>query len=330
VIGRISREKAREASKDADDVELTCLREGAGTRVSLDECLHDDRIAGQASEATSEELDHFPASAIDEHDQDDRATAADMVLSYRVKELGTSYPFSYQNRLVTYRGSKTLGYELCLGASLVDTVSGKSGRYLQVAFERAAAVAVAIWLGPRFGYMRTGDPPGSDDPADVQDALVRLSERTPEDWHLYPEYRRRAKSKGGSLRATVAVGRAGKPKDGGTDFLVFSSLDSRIGSVVIAGNCGCGKNWLRQNKHLDRPSESLQRLLESPSDPSLLDCFCLPFHLFGEEDWQQALRGGELTLDRIRLAKLLEEDDNRVYREVFCEALTRNFQDLRI
>lgn len=164
---------------------------------------------------------------------------------------------------------------------------------LQTAFERLAGVAMASTLGSGFMFLRTGFPPAEDsyknfEPESFERAIEMLEAEMPGEWVL------------------DANTKLKNPNDGGVDVVVWKRLDSREGSIMYVGNCGCGKNWLKEGKHRERPSSFLERLLSRPKPHHMHDFFSLPFHVYESRDWDDASTEGRLVLDRIRLALVAE------------------------
>lgn len=294
-----SRETARRAAKDADDVELEALRVGIQVPVPLDEALYDDSLSEEALEQRlNKDIAVDPAGGPDAVAQallEDAETESvlanvDLVLRDRQDILGDYYPFERTGNTISYRGSRTLSYELCLAIVHVENISYRAYKPLQAAFERLAAIAMSRTIASAL-FVRTGYPQDSeldDEPGNIQASTGLLNALMPDTWSLDPNSEIR------------------EPKDGGVDAVVFRSIDSRSGSLVFVGNCGCGRNWLRENKHRERASERLEQLLSLPKRYNMFDFFALPFHIVDKGDWREATHEGRLFLDRLRIARILE------------------------
>jgi hypothetical protein len=299
-LEEMSREAARKAAKDADDLETAALRAGLGVSVPLDESVYDQQISDEDLEAEAADIDDFDREEADpvadvtaqEVQAEELVSAAAKVVLERQKLLGDIYPFRLNDNRVEYVGSKTLVYELCLAIANVN-VSKNPYKKLQVAFERLAGAAMSSMLGPGARFVRTGYPPAEDgeisgEPQSFEEAVKWLDLAMPGEWLAEPNT---------SLNDA---------KDGGLDVVVWKRFDVRQGSLIYVGNCGCGKNWLKEKKHYVRSSEELQKLLARPKVYHLQDFFCVPFHIAEARDWHEACEHGYFVLDRIRLALAAE------------------------
>jgi hypothetical protein len=299
---QLSRDAARKAAKDADDLEAAALQLGAGVSIPLDESIYDQEISEEEAEAialTEAELeaedldvDAIQAALTLDTESEQLISAAAEVVKNRQQLLGDAYPFRLEGNRFYYAGSRSLVYELCLAIANVN-VSFREYKPLQTAFERLAGVAVASVLGPGFMFLRTGFPPAEDvggkfEPESFERAIEMLRAEMPGEWVLDANTKMK------------------DPNDGGLDVVVWKRLDSREGSIMYVGNCGCGKNWLKEGKHRERPSSSLERILSRPKPHHVHDFFSLPFHVYEGRDWDDASTEGRLVLDRIRLALVAE------------------------
>jgi hypothetical protein len=286
---KISRAAARKAGKEADDLEAAALRAGISIKVSLDESVYDQEISEEDSEEDSddEESDLMKQVTERENSTEQLVTAAVSIVQQRRELLGDIYPFQVSASGLEYIGSRTLVYELCLAIVYVD-VSENPYKQLQIAFERLAGSVMSIILGPGAEFARTGYPPVAGEPLSFNETIAMLNEKMTGEW------------------ATDLNSRLEDPKDGGMDAVVWKRLDQRPGSLIYVANCGCGNNWLKENKHRARPSEQIGRLLSRPKPYHVGDFFCVPFHISESRDWDEACDHGRVVLDRVRLALTAE------------------------
>ncbi len=157
-----------------------------------------------------------------------------------------------------------------------------------MAFERLAGVALALLLGSNSKSLRTGYPPDRG-LGGFKEIVSLLGEVMPEEWAIDPNTRKE------------------HPQDGGVDTVVWLKPDSRSGSLIFVGNCTCGRNWLKENKHKDRASLLLEDILSRPKPKQVSDFFALPFHVYERRDWYDVCLAGQFALDRLRLVQLAEK-----------------------
>lgn len=289
----LSRVRKRRASKDADDLEAAALRAGASVSIPLDEGVYDQEISEEETEGEAAPQARDPLEEATERDAvtEQLVTAAVSVVHERQRLLGPVYPFHVSTAGLEYIGSRTFVYELCLALVTVN-VSVNPYKPLQTAFERLAGAAMAIILGPEAEFLRTGYPPdsaGAGEPQSFADAVAMLNERMPGEWVVDPS------------------SRLADAKDGGMDAVVWRRLDGRTGTPIYVANCGCGRNWLKENKHRERPSETMALLLSRPKEYHVANYFCVPFHINEDKDWEDARTHGRLVFDRLRLTLAAEQ-----------------------
>jgi hypothetical protein len=286
----LSRTAARKAAKDADDLESAALRAGVSVRVPLDESIYDQEISDEDRDEHEGGEEPDPVRQVTEMDAvaEQLVTAAVSVAQQRQGLLGGFYPFRISANGLEYIGSKTLIYELCLAIANVN-ISINPYKRLQIAFEQLAGSAMSIILGPGTEFVRTGYPPGPGDPPSFNETIAMLNAKMEDEWAIDPN------------------SRLEDPKDGGMDAVVWKRLDDkRTGSLIFVANCGCGSNWLKENKHRQRPSEEIGRLLSRPKPYLVVDFFCMPFHINERRDWDEACDQGRVVLDRLRLTLVAE------------------------
>jgi hypothetical protein len=294
-LERISRAAAREAGRDADDLESAALRAGISVKIPLDESIYDLEISeGEREDDGDETDDQDPVAEVIESDatKEQLVGAAVNVVQQRIDLLGEIYPFQLSETGLEYIGSRTLAYELCLAIVNVN-VSVNPYKQLQVAFERLAGVAMSLVLGPGAESLRTGYPPqndagGAGQPRSFANAIEMLNEKMRDEW------------------ISDLNTRLEDPKDGGVDSVVWKRIDKRTGSLVYVGNCWCGRNWFNEKKHWERSSDQLGLLLSRPKPYLMNDFFCLPFHISEKREWEEACDQGRFVLDRVRLALTAE------------------------
>ncbi len=294
MIKQLSRDKARKAAREADDVERAALRAGVHVTIQLEECLYDNDISEEDTEATGTDLpgveneDAVLHAIEEEAKREDWIARVGEVINERSSLLGNCYPFLIDGNNITYRGSRTFIYEFCLAACYVQNISWRKYKPLQKTFEHLAGLALSLLIGKNSCFLRTGYPPNKDQGA-FEKIIGRLEKLMPGEWAIDPNTRKK------------------NPLDGGVDVVVWIRPDSRPGSLIFVGNCTCGRNWLREKKHKERASELLDQHLSRPRFTQINDFFALPFHIYEIGDWHEACYESRFVLDRLRLVQLAEK-----------------------
>ena len=294
------------AVQNADDAEWNAFRAGEGVENALDDALLDDRVSETLVDAVLREDGNGESStAIEDAQRYDEYTEgllglASGIIAERRTLLGDAYPFALAGNHLRYIGSKTHVYEFCLAISrLINYATGYYGRAVTV-FEQLSGLVMSCFLGSAGQYYHTGYP-GSG--SAIKAHLPHLNEHMPGEWKLDLE----------TLKE--------KANDGGVDAVVWKRPDERrdlgVGSLVFVGNSGSGKSWYNRNKHRERPSAELPKILSRPKPRHLHDYLALPFHLYDRQEWVEACDEGGLVLDRIRIAAIAESQDETIWnREV--------------
>lgn len=295
-----SKDAVRRAAKDADDIEYLAFLEGEGVRTTLEDALYDDNISEEAREQglnfdiaadPDKAEDDVQQSSFEDLELDSVIDEVRQIIQARSRILQGLYPFILDGNNLRYVRSRTLAYELCLAIASIPNIARNPYRPLQVAFERLTGAAMGLLIGGG-KHIRTGYPGmASEDPDEVGSLSVTvqvLNDRMPDRWIIDE------RSDWQDL------------KDGGVDVIVYKEIDDREGSLLFVGNCGCGRNWLREGKHKSRASDSLEKFLVRPRRVNLIDFLALPFHVVPDTDWVEALHEGRFVLDRLRIAKVVE------------------------
>lgn len=291
--GPLARRALPEALANADQLELECMRAGAGVAVPFENCIRDERITEETEDDTPES-DHVARMDRETQRNEDRVANARRVCELRRRLLGASYPFELKSSALAYRGSRGGIYEVCVVCSSFD-VRERANKQLQISFERLAGAAVAAVFRVPVTVVRSGYPSSATKTkANTLRAAIKTinaSKYCPEEWKLRKRYR--------SPKS--------KDKDGGIDAVAWHAFDRRPGVVAALLNCACGRNWHATNKHLELPTDKCnQRLLSPRYRRGFLDAFCLSHHVVDSEIWDEATQKNHLVLDRIRLVLIVD------------------------
>ena len=289
------------AVRNADDAEVLALAAGAGVEVSLDDALLDDRVSEAIVDAALPDDESLEGAStavedalrIDTHAEGLLALASE-VIAARGKLLGNYYPFELVNNALRYRGSTTHVYEFCLSISTVVNIAVPKYRQAITVFEQLGGLVMSCFVGCAGQYYHTGYP-GSG--AAIGRHLESLDQLMPGEWRW------------------DAQTLAGRVNDGGVDAIVWKRADERpdVGSLLFVGNSGCGRTWLDSNKHRERPSDELAKILSRPKPWHLHDFLSLPFHLHDPSQWSEASNEGRFVLDRIRLTAIAEAQPTEMW-----------------
>jgi hypothetical protein len=209
------------------------------------------------------------------------------VIASRAELLGEAYPFVLSSNAIRYRGSRTHVYEFCLSISSVANIAVPQYRSSIAVFEQLSGLVMSCFIGAPGQYHHTGFPGSGSAIGKHLDALDKLM---PGEWK-WDEH-------------TLA----NRANDGGVDVVVYKRADGRrgIGSLMFTGNAGCGRTWRNSNKHRERPSSELAKLLSRPKPWHLHDFLSVPVHLYDNHEWIEASDEGRFVLDRIRLTLIAE------------------------
>jgi hypothetical protein len=278
---------------------MLALAAGRDVDIPLDDALLDDRVSESIVEAATPEQeggDDLTGTAIEDALRSD-AYAEDLlgltseVIAERQAVLGDAYPFTLDGNHIGYLGSKTHVYEFCLSISRVANIAvGKYGKAITL-FEQLTGLLMSCFVGSAGQYYHTGFP-GSG--SAIAAHLPKLNGVMPGEWRWDVE----------TLKDRV--------NDGGVDAVVWKRPDERrdVGSLVFVGNSGCGRSWYDRNKHRERPSGELAKILSRPMSQHLHDFLTLPFHIYDAQEWFEASDEGIFVLDRLRLARIAEAQDS--------------------
>lgn len=263
--------------ENADQVEALAIEYG---RASVNNSLLDERISGEMDdESQGDRIEGDTAIS------EERAGETLEHLQLRVQLLENAYPFTLEGQVLHHRCRPPGIYEFCLELSRARHDAGHTKREL-VLFERLSAKLVAHLIG---GYSwRTGWPSHDKDERPVRLAQLarKLTEATGE-WWWQP-----------------MPGNSPDPdprtvKDEGLDFLVWRTLDTRAGSLFIAGQCACGDDW--RNKLNDLSWDRLSRWWARPCHVSFVRALAIPYVVPGHMAIGDLSRNAGLVFDRIRL-----------------------------
>jgi hypothetical protein len=223
---------------------------------------------------------------------DDEAGAILDELKRRSELMAAAYPFTITGNTVTYRPSKSLIYEYCLGICLAPTITRKPFVKLPRSFERVSAILVQAWLGPDADSFHVGAPRYRTSAKSFAKVIELLSAKCSKgrEWRYHPQ-----------PDFIPQIPRVG---DEGLDFVAWRrSPDGRPGNLYIAGQCACGDDW--DSKFHDLTKKRLQSWINPLTYLPVLRAFTTPY-ILSEGNLIVAQRDAGWTLDRIRLSLIAE------------------------
>jgi hypothetical protein len=271
-----------DTSRNADQAEALAIERGI---TAIADSAADERISGQIDERDSDWW------KIDERAEQLEGPVREQ-LTERSTLLDGAYPFEVVGGAIRYKPSRTGVYEFLLLTSLADH-SGGENQELQVAFEQLSAKLVAQ-LFNRGDYFRTGWPSNDDGKRPFRlKSLSKKLEAQSGEWKWNPMFK---------IEDDPDPKDA---KDGGLDFVSWARFDTRPGSLFIAGQCACGRDW--RNKLSDLNDEKLARWWTRPTYNSPVRCFSTPHAIPGDDTIAWLTMQAGIFLDRCRLTLLAEQ-----------------------
>ena len=311
---------------DADEAEMRALRDGVSAASAA---AYDERLSEELRDVAASDFGDAPFRLPDwekeEAAQTNLVGSALHVVAQRQRLLGKLYPFSVKDSEISYRGSMDGLYEFLLATSEAVAHSGKKYRRLVRHFERVANILVASYVGHDARACRFGSPsePYFESlPTNFRcrvDRMRALCGYHEDEWRV--------------SSASLASHLIDKLKDGKIDFVIRRSLgDERPGGFTLVGQCGCGRDDVREEsmKHRQVSQEWLGAIFDSKCVPSPKLVFASSQHIADEGQlWQKQLSGDTLIFDRIRLVKLaaMQQTVIPTKHKLWLRILTRFVKD---
>lgn len=269
---------------NADQLEQLAITRGTA---SVNDALFDEQASGVLGDEATFDVVERDAVATE--------TLAGSTLEHvqeRKTLLGDAYPFAITGQALRYCRSRTGVYEFCLDLSLAKLGAGRRQQDI-VAFELLAARMVGDTLSGN--HYRTGWP--SHDPHERPKRFKQLAERLHQssgEWWWHP-----APGNDDDPSPTLV-------KDEGIDFIAWHRLDTRGGSLFIAGQCACGEDW--RNKFSDLTCDRMHRWFMYPCHVPFTRALAIPYIIPGYNAIGDVSRQAGLVFDRIRLTLAAERD----------------------
>lgn len=289
-------------AKDTDQAEMVAIRYGT---CNFEAGTFDDRIADAMDDY--EVPDPHPAGlarwATDDIKFESATSEIGLEVARRMNLLGPHYPFQKDGNRIIYVQSNTLVYEFCLAVSLARSLSEGDYSRLPIAFERLVRDALICYLGPGADGYRTGWPADIHEtrPTRFKGVMNDLRQKTEE---------------------FIWAPQAGCPddpdpqdvKDEGLDVVVWKAIpDNRGGKLFLLGQCACGDNYQTKQNDIDADFSRLKKWLNPLCWASPLRVFSTPRHIPNNHYFRDLNRTAGLTLDRIRLTLLAEQEIHREF-----------------
>lgn len=277
---------------DADQAEFSAIIRQSSV---VDAGIYDDRVAG-----VMDDFDPMDTTIkADWHLRDiELDTAVGKVheeIERRRLIMGEHYPFSLDGGQLTYKESKTLFYEFCLAVCNAPTITEGLFTEMPRLFERASARLVRAYFGIYSEALHTGWPRDEGVGVRFKDAMNQLQSATSE-WLWRPED---GLPEDPSPKAV---------KDEGLDFVVWKrSIDGRMGSLFILGQCACGNDW--RDKYWDLNLKRLQKWFNPMTLIDPIRSFTTPHHI-ADSLLTDAQREAGLIFDRARLTLIAEAEES--------------------
>ena len=286
------------SSFNADEAELRAIREGVSSAVVG---AYDERLSKELIDFAKVDLGESPFRRPEWETQDaaetDLVGRALDVIKLRRELLGRLYPFRIDGSQLSYQPGVSPIYEFLLATSEAVSHGGRDYQRLVRHFERIAAKLVAAFLGPDSISCRFGWP--SED----------FFERMPTKFHPRVD-RMRSECRFGDDEwkinsSSLQAAQIQKMKDGKIDFIVRRPIvDARVGSFAVVGQCGCGREDVREesNKHREVNSDWLANLFDQTTVPRPVLVFATSQHIVCEGQLESKQQTGQaLLFDRVRL-----------------------------
>lgn len=293
-----SRRQDERIAVNADQAELDAIRNASS---NMEAGTFDDRVAGAMDDYDVPDPRGVASWAAEDIKVDSATSDIGLEVQRRKQLLGSMYPFNTDGNRITYRQSDTLVYEFCLAVSLAKSLSVGDYASLPVAFERLVRDALICFLGPGADGVRTGWPSDEheDRPTGFRDVMHILHGKTGEFcWRPMP----------GLPQNPSHI----DTKDEGLDVVVWKEVpDTRAGKLILLGQCACGGNYGSKLNDIEANLATLSRWMNPVCWAPPTRVFCTPRHISNEFEFQRINQVAGLTLDRIRLTLLAEQQENR-------------------
>ncbi len=283
-------------AKDADQAESVAVRYGT---CNLESGTYDERIADAMDDYDVSDPVGIPRWALEDIKFESAVSEIATEIQRRSQLLGAMYPFSIRGNQLLYTQSKTLIYEFCLAVSLAP--SHKEGDFVQLprAFEVLVRDVLICFLGNGSEGYRTGwpgDKTFEERPTKFKDLIALLHDKTGEFfWNPDP-----------GLPADPSHQDV---KEEGVDVVCWKSLrDSRPGKLFLLCQCACGDDWVGKFNDIDPALAKINRWMKPVCWAWPMRVFTTPRHIPNDAYFAQVNREAGLTLDRIRLSLIAEQD----------------------
>lgn len=289
---------ARQASVNADDLELSALRDGFAP---LQSGLDDDRLADPSLEEFETPIESGAEPFLAQDIKlEDAVVPQNNVISQREAMLKSLYPFKIERNTLVYYQSSTLAYEYLLAVSKAPSLSAEKFAEIPRSFERFVGQAIVAFLGPGAESYRLGWPPDPPHSPLLRERVKEISNRTGEwRWNPLPEHT--------NHQGPRSV------KDGGIDLVIWKQFgDQRISSLYLLGQCACGNDWTTKRSDL-KPHSFKDKWLHMLSHSGQLKFMAIPFHVPDENLWTESCHWEQagIFVDRLRLTLLAEHSSFR-------------------
>jgi len=310
----VSRESARKAAINADQVEADAIRQGNSP---LAGCLTDDTIA---YDRLPEEYDAAtnpngnPEWAEDDNARETAVGETITEVERRIELLGQRYPFdlSPNKSLLTHKPERALSgvYEFCLSFSVtLQDLSANPACQAVREFERLVGRLLKSFLhGEHTEFYRSGAPADGDRPTTMTAMLIDLNAKTNGEWQFSPPVGSAAQAEQGDDAIDVVVW---KP---------FGNLDRRIGKLFLLTQCACGDDsyWFGKRKELS-PEGFQKTWAGTISFGGVLRSLATPRHVPHDAIWREGTSDGGILLDRVRLTWMgetcLDQDEQLICKK---------------
>jgi len=280
---------------NADQTEMLAMKMGA---CPIDEGIRDETTAAALDDFGSQDQSTTTPWSATDNQADDAVGGIANEIVRRKDLMGPDYPFSVSGNELTYVGSKTKVYELCLAIANAPSVNVKPYNALPPLFERITRDIVKNFAGDGSVGIRTGWPKDSElNRTTYFKSVVDIIHKQTNEWEWSPKkgYPKNPPSK--------------HVKDMGIDFVVWKKMpDNRKGMLFLLGQCACGNDW--DEKYNDINFERLSLWFRDLSVACPSRIFAIPFHIPNTELFEEVNKLAGLTLDRARIAMLAESASN--------------------
>lgn len=284
-------------SFNADDAELSALKYESAV---IDVSLLDETITEEGFDDLDSSAEGIERSLLAETQKEDIVGGAAYVISERIQDLGSLYPFEKHNGTIKLKSNSEdtnyWPYVFCLLSSTAE--ASKKKTKIRACFELIALETLRAFLGDGTHGMRTGFPwnvysSGKHKVAkDVFEAL-QSSCGDSRDWKWSPR---------NGVSTNPSHQRA---KDLGVDVVVWKPMpDKKGGNAYMCGQCATGRSDI-DSKSADLNYIRLADFLKVPDCPPFKS-LVTPHDIPSTEHIREICRlGGTLVFDRTRIVRLI-------------------------